>query len=101
MKVEKTPAQARAKKSLRSLPNIGAVSEKKLNQIGIFNADEFLCRDPYEVFEELRQKVDPTLCRCALAGIVGAKLGLPWHQVTKATAREFEKRHPDHIWGKC
>lgn len=37
----------------------------------------------------------------ALAGIVGAKLGLPWHQVTKASAREYEKRHPGHVWGPC
>jgi hypothetical protein len=101
MKVEKTSVQDRAARSLRSLPNIGKVFEKKLNQIGIFNAEDFLGREPYEVFAELRQKVDPTLCRCALASIVGAKLGLPWHQITKASAREFEKRHPDHIWGKC
>jgi hypothetical protein len=101
MKVEKRSSQARAAKPLRSLVNIGAVSEKKLKQIGILNAEDFLRRDPYEVFNELRQKVDPTLCRCALASIVGAKLGQPWHRITKATAREYEKRHPDHVWGKC
>ena len=67
MKVEKRPAQVLAGKSLRSLANIGAVTEKKLNRIGILSADDFLRRDPYQVFAELRQKVDPTLCRCALA----------------------------------
>jgi hypothetical protein len=87
--------------SLRSLANIGPVTEKKLKQIGIFSKEDFLCRDPYEVFENLRQKVDPTLCRCALALLVGAKLGLPWHQITRTSAREYEKRHPDHRWGKC
>jgi hypothetical protein len=87
--------------SLRSLPNIGRVSEAKLKRIGISSRDEFLRRDPYEIFDELRRKVDPTLCRCALASIVGAKLGLPWHQVTKASAREYEKRHPGHEWGPC
>jgi hypothetical protein len=86
---------------LRSLPNIGLVTEKKLNQIGIFTKDEFLRRDPYDVFTELQKKVDPTLCRCALAVIVGAKLGQPWHLITKASAREYEKRHPGHVWGKC
>jgi hypothetical protein len=101
MKVEKRLAQVLAGKSLRSLANIGTVTERKLNRIGIRTADDFLGRDPYQVFAELRQKVDPTLCRCALALIVGAKLGLPWHQITKASAREFEKLHPDHIWGKC
>ena len=87
--------------SLRSLPNIGAVTEKKLNMIGIFSKEDFLHRDPYEVFDVLRREVDPTLCRCALAGIVGARLGAPWHKITKATAREYEKRHPGHVWGKC
>jgi nucleotidyltransferase/DNA polymerase involved in DNA repair len=95
------PARPAALRSLRSLPNIGRVTEEKLNRIGIFCREDFLHRDPYEIFEQLRQKVDPTLCRCALALIVGARLGLPWHQVTKAAAREYGKRHPDHIWGKC
>ena len=87
--------------SLRSLANIGSVTEKKLNAIGIFSKEDFLSRDPYALFEELRQKVDPTLCRCALASIVGATLGQPWHRITRASAREYEKRHPGHHWGKC
>ncbi len=87
--------------SLRSLPNIGRVSEAKLKRIGICNREDFLSRDPYEVFDELRRRVDPTLCRCALASIVGAKLGQPWHRITKASAREYEKRHPGHVWGPC
>ena len=87
--------------SLRQLVNIGLVTEKKLNRIGIFSREEFLARDPYDVFATLREKVDPTLCRCALASVVGAKLGFPWHRITKITAREYEKHHPDHSWGKC
>lgn len=87
--------------SLRSLPNIGRVSEAKLKRIGIASREDFLCRDPYEVFEELRRRVDPTLCRCALASIVGARLGQPWHRITKASAREYERRHPGHVWGPC
>jgi hypothetical protein len=87
--------------SLRSLPNIGKVMEEKLKQIGITSRKEFLKRDPYKVFDELKKKVDPTLCRCALAGVVGAKKGAPWHRITKETAREYEKRHPFHKWGPC
>jgi hypothetical protein len=101
MRAAKKTSPSQAPRSLGSLPNIGAVTEKKLNCIGIFSAADFLSRDPYEVFSELRQKVDPTLCRCALASIVGAKLGRPWHRITKASAREYEKRHPGHVWGKC
>ena len=87
--------------SLRSLQNIGKVLEEKLNRIGITSRKEFLKRDPYEVFDELKKKVDPTLCRCALASIVGAKKKAPWHKITKDAAREYEKRHPLHKWGPC
>lgn len=92
---------ARKIDSLRSLANIGSVTEKKLNAIGIFSKKDFLSRDPYDVFEKLRTQVDPTLCRCALASIVGAKLGQPWHRITKLSAGEYERRHPGHVWGKC
>ena len=69
--------------SLRTLPNVGSATAAKLKQIGITTKKEFLRRDPYKVFDEMRRKVDPTLCRCALAGIVGAKKGVPWHKITK------------------
>jgi len=101
MKTANSAARARKGRSLRALANIGPVTESKLKRIGICCAEDFLRRDPYQVFAELRQKVDPTLCRCALALIVGAKLGQPWHRITKAAAREYEKRHPGHEWGPC
>lgn len=86
---------------LTDLPNIGKTTAAKLEKIGIKTAEDFLKRDPYEVFHELRMKVDRTLCRCALAGIVGAKRGEPWHRITKESAAEYEKRHPRHKWGPC
>ena len=92
---------AKSDAPLTSLPNIGPTTAAKLARIGITTKEEFLRRDPYKLFDELRKKVDPTLCRCALAGIVGAKKGVRWHTVTKATAKEYEKRHPRHVWGKC
>lgn len=87
--------------SLTSLPNIGKTTAVKLEKIGIRTAEDFLAQDPYAVFHKLRKKVDPTLCRCALAGIVAAKQGVRWHAITKQTAREYEKRHPKHKWGPC
>ena len=88
-------------RKLTDLPNIGKTTAAKLEKIGIKTAEDFLKRDPYDVFDELRTKVDPTLCRCALAGIVGAKTGEPWHKITKKTAAEYEKRHARHKWGPC
>jgi hypothetical protein len=87
--------------SVGSLPNIGRVFEEKLAKIGITTKEEFLKRDPYQIFDELCKKVDPTLCRCALAGIVGAKKGVSWHKITKESAREYDRRHPLHKWGPC
>jgi len=87
--------------SLTSLPNIGGVTAAQLSKIGITTRQQFLRRDPYKVFDELRRKVDPTLCRCALASIVGAKEGIRWHLITKNSAKEYERRHPRHVWGKC
>jgi nucleotidyltransferase/DNA polymerase involved in DNA repair len=92
---------AGSRNKLTDLPNIGKTTAAKLERIGLKTPDEFLKRDPYNVFHELRKKVDPTLCRCALAGIVGAKTGKPWHKITKKTAAEYEKRHPRHKWGLC
>ncbi|MFH1387221.1 MAG: helix-hairpin-helix domain-containing protein [bacterium] len=86
---------------LESLPNIGQTIAGKLRKIGIKSKTDFLKRDPFKVFETLLKKCDPTLCRCALASIVGARVGAPWHEITKETAKEYAKRHPRHKWGKC
>jgi uncharacterized protein (DUF1697 family) len=90
-----------SERKLTDLANIGKTTAAKLEKIGIRTAEDFLKRDPYDVFHELRTKVDKTLCRCALAGIVGAKKGQAWHKITKASAAEYEKRHPGHRWGPC
>lgn len=84
-----------------TLPNIGKVIEGKLNKIGIDSAEEFLLRDPYVVFEELLRNVDPTLCRCALASIVGASKKEKWHLVMKEAVKNFEEKHPKYKWGPC
>jgi len=89
------------KNKIESLPNIGPVTAEKLKKIGFTTADDFLKQDPYEIFEILRREVDPTLCRCTLAVIVGASEGKPWHLITNKSAREYERRHPYHRWGKC
>lgn len=92
-----------ASNDILSLSNIGTVTAKKLAKIGIITKQDFLKQNPYVVFNELLMRVDPTLCRCALACIVGAVLNKPWHEITKVTAKEFEKLYPRHSWNakKC
>ena len=87
--------------NVSTLPNIGKVIEGKLNKIGIDSAEEFLARDPYMIFEELLRNVDPTLCRCALASIVGASKKEKWHLVMKEAVATFEKKHPKYRWENC
>ncbi|MBL7214540.1 MAG: TfoX/Sxy family DNA transformation protein [Phycisphaerae bacterium] len=84
--------------TLLSLPNIGDAFVKKLGRIGITTKEEFLACDPYEVYEEMLEQIDPSLCRCALATLVGAKKGVPWHKITKQATAEYQKRHPEHQW---
>lgn len=89
------------KPDLKMLINIGPKMGEKIERVGISTAGDFLEKDPYEVFEEMLLKVDPTLCRCALASVIGAHVGLPWHTITKSTAKEFEKRNEGHVWTGC
>ena len=88
-------------RKLTDLPNIGRTTAVMLEKIGILTAEDFLERDPYDVFHELLMKVDKTLCRAALAGLVGAKTGQTWHKVSKESAAEYQKRHPGHRWDPC
>ncbi|HNT29486.1 MAG TPA: TfoX/Sxy family DNA transformation protein [bacterium] len=90
------------KSSLESLPNIGPKIAATLNKIGITDREQFLARDPYEIFHELTEKVDPSLCRCALASIVGAHHGVKWNTIHAQAAKEFDRLYPDHTWkNKC
>lgn len=83
---------------LESLPNIGKAMASKLRLIGIEDRQAFLKQDPYEIYAQLLAKVDPSLCRCVLASVVGAKQGIKWHKITKQAAAEFQKRYPNHEW---
>lgn len=83
---------------LTTLPNIGKETANKLKKININTAEDFLSRDPYQVFNELLEKVDPTLCRSFLAGLVGAYKNTKWNLVSKESATNFLKKYPKHKW---
>lgn len=82
------------KSPLTKLPNIWPVIADNLIKIWITTPEEFLAKDPYEIFYQLKKKVDPTLCRCALASIVWASQGVKRNIIHKTSAKEFEKRYP-------
>ncbi|KKR96093.1 MAG: hypothetical protein UU47_C0019G0012 [candidate division TM6 bacterium GW2011_GWE2_41_16] len=82
------------KSDILELPNMGQVTARKLALIGITTKQQFLDSDPYALFAQLLEKVDPTLCRCALGGIIGAHEGKKWNEVRARAAEEFIKRFP-------
>jgi hypothetical protein len=84
--------------SLLSLPNVGKVTARKLMAIGIMTKDQFLLLDPYEVFFQLKTQIDPTLCRCALACIIGAHAGVKWNLIRAEAIKEWARRYPDAPW---
>ena len=87
------------KSPLTKLPNIWPVIADYLIKIWIATPEEFLAKDPYEIFFELK-KMDPTLCRCALSSIIGASKGEKWNLVRKEAVETFEKKYPKEEW-KC
>lgn len=92
--------QSTVETDLENLINIGKNTSEKLKAIGINTPQEFLKRDPYEIFDELLTKVDPTLCNSFLAGLVGASKGVKWSTVSKESAEEFKKRYPNSAFNK-
>ncbi|MDD2537293.1 MAG: helix-hairpin-helix domain-containing protein [Candidatus Absconditabacteria bacterium] len=86
------------KSPLTKLVNIGPKIADHLIKIGITTPEEFLQRDPYEVFYLLKTRVDPSFCRCMLAAIVAAKEGGKWNTYHISAAVEFQKRYPDIQW---
>ena len=83
------------KSPLTKLPNIWPIIANNLMKIGITTPEEFLQRDPYEVFHELKTRVDHTLCRCALASIVWAHEWKKRNLIRKESEKEFLKRYPN------
>lgn len=54
-----------------------------------------MAQDPYEVFHQLKTKVDSHLCRCALASIVGAHKGKKRNLIREEAVKTYEQRYPD------
>lgn len=83
---------------LCQLLNIGPVSAEALMKLWITTPEEFLAQDPYEVFYQLKTKIDPTLCRCALASIVGAHKGIKRNLILPEAVKTYQSRHPEIKW---
>lgn len=80
---------------LCKLSNIWPRIADNLIKIWIATPEEFLAQDPYEVFHQLKIRVDPNLCRCALASIIGAYKGIKRNLIREEAVKTYEKRYPD------
>jgi len=77
---------------LQKLKNIGAKTEKSLNEIGIFSVADFFAADAIELWRKLRaQNPAKDICICALWQIVGAKLDLPWFDLPPEIREKFRR----------
>jgi len=75
---------------LSKLPNIGKLSEKKLNQVGIFTKEELFTLGSKEAFKRIR-KIDAGACLNMLYGLEGAVQGVRWHNLSKETKEDLKK----------
>ena len=83
---------------LCKLPNIWPKIADNLIKIWITTPEEFLAQDPYEVFHQLKIKVDPSFCRCALASIIGVHKGIKRNLIHEKAVRTYEKHYPADKW---
>lgn len=81
---------------LCKLPNIWLKIADNLIKIWITTPEEFLAQDPYEVFHQLKTKVDPSLCRCTLASIIGAYKEVKQNLIREEAVKTYEQRYPDN-----
>jgi|GEM_PF-492823 len=85
---------------IESLHKIGP-GFARLRAMGIASARDSLSKTPYGVFAELRHRLDPILCRCDLACLVGAGRNVPGHTLWPETTREYPKRFPPARQDTC
>jgi len=83
------------KSPLTKLPNIWPVIADNLIKIWITTPEEFFEHDPYEIFYNLKTKVDHTLCRCALAAIVWAYEWKKRNLIRKESEENYLKKYPN------
>jgi DNA transformation protein and related proteins len=78
---------------LSQMPNIGAVMEAKLIEVGITTPEELIAAGSHEAYLRLRLR-DPGCCLSCLSGLEGAVRGIRWHSMdaeTKAALKAFIK----------
>jgi len=85
--------------NLSKLPNIGAVLENQLSDVGINTVEELRNVGSREVWLRILQR-DPSACIMRLYALEGAVQGVRWHDLddkTKESLKEFYHRYKSGI----
>lgn len=70
------------------LTNIGPGLERLLREIDITTAEEFLDRDPEELYTKLEES-RPGLHLAVLASFIGAHTDTPWYFIYHKTKKDY------------
>jgi DNA transformation protein len=75
-------------KRIRDLKGFGPKSEEIFALININSVEEFMAKDPYEIYKELKQKVKGTGLNSIYA-ILGAREDVHWLEVSRTRKTEI------------
>lgn len=73
---------------IKKLRNIGVGMEKLLSEINIKTKEEFLEKDPHELYDKLKRK-HPSLHLAVLASFIGAHSDTPWYMIYGELKEEY------------
>lgn len=77
--------------ALSSLPNVGKVLEKNLNEIGIYTQEQLVETGSKEAFLRIRLEVDDGACLHMLYGIQGAIENIRDTQLPESTKQDLRE----------
>ena len=81
-------------KRIRDLKGFGPKSEEILAQVDIHSVDDFMARDPFELYKQLKAKVKGTGLNSIYA-IIGAREDIHWQEVANTRKEEILIRLDD------
>jgi len=67
--------------NLAALPNMGPFSAKLLHAVGVTSVDDFMSRDPHELYDLTVEFSATPINRLMLKAIVAAQAGVHWQDV--------------------
>jgi DNA transformation protein len=80
---------------LSDLINIGKVTEKQLNEVGIKTLEDLENIGSMKAFLKIKE-IDPSACISKLCAIEGAIQGIRWHKLDESTRKSLQEFYLQH-----